>query len=291
MKSIKFMVKTQSLKVASMLFIGVLFFLSNSLLGQQEKNMPAHNLISKQKISDVSDLDWERLAQKKIFFGHQSVGENIVSGLHLLVKENPKIKLSILKSNTKSDYTNAVFGHSEIGKNEFPQTKNNEFSRIISSDIGDNIDVAFYKYCYIDINNETDITSLFESYKKNIEKLKSQRKSITFVHITVPLTTVSNSPMVFVRKILGRNIWGFEENKRRNEFNKLLMNEYAGVDPVFDLAKLESTTPKGDRITYTHDGTEYFSMDPGYASDRSHLNEAGQRYIAEQMLVFLAGLH
>jgi hypothetical protein len=241
------------------------------------------------KMDDVSDLAWERLANQKIYFAHQSVGENIISGLHLVLKENPVIHVSVIESTNPDDYDRPVFGHAMSGRNEMPSSKDEAFAQAISS-LAEKVDIAFYKYCYVDIGNTTDVDLLFNNYKRNIEALKTWYPKVKFVHLTVPLTVVQKGPMAGLRKMLGRNNFGYEENKRRNHYNMLLRAEYKNIDPIFDIADLESTSEDRGPSIYSNDGENYFSMDPAYASDGRHLNEKGRRYIAEQLLVFLAGL-
>ncbi|HUK62131.1 MAG TPA: hypothetical protein VLV15_02320, partial [Dongiaceae bacterium] len=40
---------------------------------------------------DLPDSTWTALAHRRVFFGHQSVGWNIVSGITELVRERPAI--------------------------------------------------------------------------------------------------------------------------------------------------------------------------------------------------------
>jgi len=49
-----------------------------------------------QSINDIPQEKWDKLAQKRIFFGHQSVGFNILNGLNLIMADNPHIKLNIV---------------------------------------------------------------------------------------------------------------------------------------------------------------------------------------------------
>lgn len=48
-----------------------------------------------QSINKVSEATWQKLSQKKIYFGHQSVGFNIFEGVKDAIKENPQIKLKL----------------------------------------------------------------------------------------------------------------------------------------------------------------------------------------------------
>jgi lysophospholipase L1-like esterase len=72
--------------------------------------------------------------------------------------------------------------------------------------------------------------------------------------------------------------------------NELLIKEYDGKEPVFDLAKTESTLPDGTRETFTKDGKTHYSMVLEYTHDGGHLNETGHKKAAEQLLILLASL-
>ena len=62
-------------------------------------------------IKDVPNSAWEKLSQKKIFFGHQSVGFNIIDGLKDLMKENPQIKLNIVETSNPADFDAPIVAH------------------------------------------------------------------------------------------------------------------------------------------------------------------------------------
>src|SRR5262245_22126476 len=69
-------------------------------------------------INNVPISAWKQLASKKIYYGHQSVGSNIMEGVEELIKEHRQINLNIIKT-TSATFTllTPVFVHSEIGKN------------------------------------------------------------------------------------------------------------------------------------------------------------------------------
>jgi len=85
-------------------------------------------------LNSVPISAWKQLASKKIYFGHQSVGANIIEGVEELIKENKQINLNIIRT-TPSMFTlpTPVFAHSEIGKNGDPRSKVEEFVRITGS--------------------------------------------------------------------------------------------------------------------------------------------------------------
>ena len=85
-----------------------------------------------------------------------------------------------------------------------------------------------------------------------------------------------------------KDIWEYDANIKKNEFNDLLTNYYAGKDPVFDIAYFESTYPDGKRSTFSKEGKSYFDLAPEYTYDDGHLNEKGRQWVAKHLLNFLA---
>ena len=55
-------------------------------------------------LKDVPESTWKTLSKKKIFFGHQSVGFDIIDGIKDIMKENPQIKLNIVETSNPSDF-------------------------------------------------------------------------------------------------------------------------------------------------------------------------------------------
>ncbi len=246
--------------------------------------------ISYDAIKDIPASSWEKLSQKKIYFGHHSVGVNIIDGISDLMKENPQIKLNIKETNNPSDFDGPVFGHSGVGRNTDPKSKVDAFTNYMAQGIGAKADISFFKFCYVDIARDTDVNKVFSNYKKSIARVKTQNQKYLILHITIPLTMKPTGIKTFIKRLIGKPIWGDDKNVKRNEFNELLENEYKGKAPIFDLAKIESTFPDGRRCTFTKDGKTYYSLVPEYTYDGGHLNEKGRKIIAEQLLIFLANL-
>ena len=57
-----------------------------------------------------------------------------------------------------------MFAHSPIGTNMDPGSKIARFREIMDSGVGQAADIAFFKFCFIDVDHDTDIDALFESY-------------------------------------------------------------------------------------------------------------------------------
>ena len=121
--------------------------------------------------------------------------------------------------------------------------------------------------------------------------MKRRYPAATFVHFTELLTTVDESFLKGgLKKILGRG--QFKNNVVRNRYNRLLKKTYSGTDPVFDIAYYESISSVTGKVSAGRglDGKMYRSLSKDNSSDGGHLNESGKRWVAENLLVFLASL-
>ncbi|MGV8048725.1 MAG: hypothetical protein AB2L21_00010 [Anaerolineaceae bacterium] len=240
--------------------------------------------------SDVPDSAWKKLANRRIYFGHMSVGYDIMQGVKDLLAENTKVELTIVESDEASALDNPAFSHSKIGQNKVPKTKVDGFRICMEKGIGGKADIALFKFCYIDVIEETNLEQLFSDYKATMLRLKKAFPQTLFVHVTVPLRTVQTGPRVWIKKIIGKPIGEYVANIRRNAFNDLLRKEYDGKEPIYDLAKVESTLSDGSRSSFVHDGRTYYSLVPAYTYDGGHLNETGRKLAAAQLLLLLASL-
>jgi hypothetical protein len=52
---------------------------------------------------------------------------------------------------------------------------------------GGKVDIAFFKFCNVDIMRDSDPQENFESYSAAMEELKNRYPSTKFLHITVPI--------------------------------------------------------------------------------------------------------
>lgn len=228
----------------------------------------------------------QKVAEKKIYFGHQSVGLNILDGVGDILKEHQGIELKIVKTADPSALSGPVFAHSMIGENEDPVLKIKEFERSMDGGIGGKADIAFFKFCYVDITRNTDVEGIFTTYKTTMRRLKDKYPNTQFVHLTVPLSISTPSLKGWIKGVLGRE----DNNIKKYVFNEMLRREYEGRDPLFDLAAIESTYSDGSRASITSNGTTYYSLVTDYTSDSGHLNETGRKIMAAQLLKFLSKL-
>lgn len=240
-------------------------------------------------IEKISPAQWQRLAEKRIFFGHKSVGNNIIEGMQELLKAHPDIRMDIAKTENPADIKPGTFTHDAVGKNGEPKTKIQDFVAKMESGIAGKADIAFFKFCYVDITSATDVNAIFHEYIKAMAELKKKYPHTTFVHITTPLMWKEpNFPKGIIKRLLGKG--GEADNAARNAYNELLRKEYTGKEPIFDLARLEAIRPDKTVNTFFWKGNRYPALVPEYTDDGGHLSSKGKTMIAEQMLVFLSGL-
>ena len=239
-------------------------------------------------LNDIPDSAWEALSQKKIYFGHQSVGFNIIDGIQDLIKEYPKIKLNIVETRDPKDFNTGILSHSRVGKNTDPASKTADFSIFLDNGIGKLADAAALKFCYVDVTADTDVQKVFDTYVQTTDAIKAKYPDLKLIHFTVPLTTIKTSWKTWLKKTMGKkDIWEYTENIKKNQYNDLLIAKYNGKEPVVDIAAIESTKPDGSRNTYDLDGKSYYVMVPEYTYDGGHLNEVGRKRVAAAFLVTL----
>ena len=241
-------------------------------------------------INLITSKQWDTLSGKKIYFGHQSVGNDIINGINIIIVENKSIKIRTVESYDLDKIDGGAFIHSRIGSNDNVFSKNEDFIKNLTNSI-EGVDIAFIKYCYLDIGYSSDVQKIFLNYKDLFEKLKKKSPNTLFVVFTVPLTTIQDGPKAWIKSIIGKPVAGIDDNVKRNQFNKLIVDEFQGKMPVFDIAAIEATRPDGKKTIFEKNGIEYFAMYKGYSDDGGHLNIQGQKKVAEQLLVFLAGLN
>jgi len=230
----------------------------------------------------VSDEVIKNVQKRNIYFAHKSVGFNIIDGIKDITD---KINIQSIVDNPQ--ISESIFLHSQIGENYKPLLKLEDFSKRINSEVLNSIDTAFLKFCYVDVDETTDIDVLFGTYTETYAILEERNPKIMFIHMTIPLMSQQKGLKSFIKKLIGRKVNGYEDNVRRQEFNSKIRENYP---LIFDIAEIESTKPDGSRMIHSLNGIEYYSMYSGYTNDGGHLNETGRKKVAKELLEFLSKL-
>lgn len=241
--------------------------------------------------SDMEDMGTalKNLSNQKIYFGHQSVGYNILSGMEQW-EEEAGIQLNISETRDLSNTGDASFVHFRVGENRDPYSKIDDFAKLVQQIPKDEPSVAFFKFCYIDFQPEADVDAIFKAYKEKMLALRDSSGNCRIVLCTVPVTAIQKGYKALAKKILGKPLRHTRENIKREAFSERIRNELGEDFPVFDLAKVESTLPDGSTQTFKYKGKQHPSMPHSYTRDMGHLNPQGARIVAYSFIAFFSEL-
>lgn len=224
----------------------------------------------------VTDEELAAVADQRIFFGHMSVGKNIISGLRGLSEahgvEAPDFLEIPVGGQAPLEEGTGVFAHTLIGENRHPFRKLENFEAMLRGGLADEVDTAMLKFCYIDIRWDIDVDKLFAAYTAAMEGLQADFPDVRFIHTTAPLTTGPYGLKDHIKQMVGR-----DDNANRAHYNDMIRATYGG-DELLDVATLESTTPDGEAGAQLYDG---------YSSDGAHLNGTGSALVAAELVKLL----
>jgi hypothetical protein len=223
------------------------------------------------------------ISQKNIYFGHKSVGENIIAGLKKINSDMAQNELIIKELSDTFRLDGNYFVHSNIGQNGDPKGKFEEFESIINNMANKKLDIAMMKLCFVDITKNTNIDDVFNSYVSMIDILQNKYPHIKFIHFTVPLKSKPSFLNSIKEKIKGLNNYDQQDNLARNRYNGYIFSKYS-KDDIFDLAGAESTYPDGQRESTFVNGKLCFILIKDYTDDGGHLNDLGKQIISEKLI-------
>ena len=223
-------------------------------------------------IDDTLKADLETLRGARIFFGHQSVGVNILDGMRTLSRE-AGIPVEISEA--------------AVGENGRPASKFEDFARRAEAAPAGSMQLMLVKLCFADFTPETDVRPLIEAYESAVQRVRKAQPGVRIVHVTPPLFRPPSGLKTGIKRLLGKSFWEEQSNARNAEFHAQLLAAFP-QDPIFDLATLESTRPDGTREECEVGGKKVAMLWPGFASDEGHLNETGKRVVAKAFAHALA---
>ena len=230
--------------------------------------------------------DLLRVASQRIFFGHQSIGDNLLEGVRQLAAQ-AGVALQITERATAAGLAVGTLAHSHVAENTQPLQKLKSFEQAMGP-ASAGLDTALLKFCYIDFTAETDVANLFAQYQSTMARLRALNPGMRLVHVTAPLTTVPSGAKALFKRLLGRAPYGVLENRQREAYSQLLRRAYAGREPLFDLARIESSRTDGSPFTVEWQGAQVPALVPAYSTDGEHLNTEGQLRAARALIAVLA---
>lgn len=235
--------------------------------------------------SSRTKVDLAALADRRIFFGHRSVGRNITEGLAVVWGQTDTIRL--LATREPQDVEGPAFMHHDLGRNRFPESKDQEFAAVLARGFGSEPGaIALYKYCYADVTPRTDPARLFESYRRCAEEISSRYPDLVLLHCTVPLRYTRGRWAGRLSAVLADA--ETKANDCRDRFNDLMRGRFAADSTLFDLALIESTCLDGSPARSRMGARHVPSLAEEWTYDGGHLNDVGKERIARLLASFLA---
>jgi hypothetical protein len=183
-------------------------------------------------MNHTEKVNLEVLQKSRIFFGHKSVGYNIIDGIKDLMNEAQKNNINIIEFDQNQNLPEYYFLHSQVGNNGEPDKKCDDFLNILNMDMLNQLDVAFLKFCYVDVQAQSDVQTIFNYYKITMDSVQKEYPDLRLVHVTIPLTILQSGWKATLKKIIGREVSGFSANIKRNQFNDLIREHYHNEPPI-----------------------------------------------------------
>lgn len=247
------------------------------------------------------------IAQYAGFWGHRSIGDNIIAGFNRMITANTGCGLTVPFAASGTDIAIGRWAGAYVGTNGHARSKldgltpagsvytteNPGFrSWLEDHGIGDALNnlgpgksFAFLKEGYVDFHASTstwcatpaDVDALFELYKSYVATWQARWPNIRFLHCGSGSMNVNNGPHIL------RYYW----------FQKL--RDYYGATNVCDLQLIQNTDAQGAHLGTFSEGTTQGSL-PGtnipyvlmaYDDGSGHLNTTGQDWVAARMVDWL----
>ncbi|HOW84909.1 MAG TPA: hypothetical protein P5119_06095 [Candidatus Aminicenantes bacterium] len=267
-------------RLAALLILPVLFGCKGKAVDPLQESYRALRSVPRER--------WDRLAGKKIFFGHHSVGRNILSGLEDVMRAEPSVRLVLRETSDPRDFGGPVFAHATVGRNGDPAGKIDEFRRLLDGGLGQAADIAFFKLCFVDVGRASDIDAILDHYDRTLAGLGARYPGLRIIPVTVPLTNQARGIKARIKRLLGRGPAVRADNARRNALNRRIRERYGAA--VWDLAGAEAGAGAGPEAASDGEGESLALLNPAFTTDGGHLNAVGRQVVAIDLLLHLASL-
>lgn len=244
-------------------------------------------------LEKIGDACWSELRTRRIYFAHQAIGSEMLTGMRELMRRKPAMNLEVVayEEPDKTDGTvHSVFDAPGIveataGRRGNPEGKIEDFAKFLRSSDGAKVDVAVLKLCYGDIGRMTDAEALFNRYTKAIEEVRRERPNIHFIHCTVPLKAEEHGAKGRFKRLVGAG--SDASNAARSRYNELVRQRYPEAQ-LFDIAAIQSRRPDGTNATVEVGGKRVQTLADEYTEDGAHLNRLGELVLAREFLLTLS---
>ena len=213
--------------------------------------------------------DWDAIRSHTVFFGHQSIGDNIIDGLRQIAAAESWPALRVVED-PSSTISEPALLHSKVGQNGNASSKIAGFKQALDAGAANRADIALMKFCFWDIRADTDVNKVFDEYQRTMADISRRFPTLTLLHATVPLVIEDNDWRARVRRLVGKAVPTDADNARREALNQKIRAAYGAR--VFDIARAEQDPDvAASAVPY---------LSAAFSSDGAHLNEAGRRQVA-----------
>ncbi|HSN11101.1 MAG TPA: hypothetical protein VLS51_03190 [Propionibacteriaceae bacterium] len=227
-------------------------------------------------------------AATRIFFGHQSVGANIIAGLEsTYAGSSDSTLLTVVETREPAAGESGIFAHAPVGANGDPYRKLADFTAILDGPVGSRVDVALLKLCYADVVAGTDVEALFAAYESMLADLAIRHPDVRFLAATVPLTTDRSWKSTLKSWLGDDDRTGPADNVARARYNALVRARFAATGDLYDIAAVEATLPESPMERRSGAAT-YHVLNADLAADAGHLNDLGSRLAAAELIRLVA---
>jgi hypothetical protein len=216
----------------------------------------------------LTRTDWDSVRSRTIYFGHQSVGDNILDGLSQIAETEKWPSLKVVEGVPPVIAEPAIL-HTKVGQNGNPSSKITGFKQALEMGAGSRADIALMKFCYWDVRADTDIDKVFAEYQKTMADIGRQFPKLTLLHATVPLTAQDRDWRARVRRLFGQSTATDADNSRRLALNQKIRAAYG--NRLFDIARAEQDSSDNSPVP---------SLSEALSSDGGHLNQLGRQQVA-----------
>ena len=199
--------------------------------------------------SAITTANLTAVARTRMFFDHQSVGVNVLDAVSGVYADHGVSAPPIEQGRAEPGPNGGFIAHESIEENGKPPLE--DFDRAMRGGMARQVDVAVMNLCWEDINGNTDVDALFARYRDTMAALERDFPNVTFIHVTVPLTTELSlfaELKTRLRTLLGRSdVFSQRANvtRERMDARSAASRRPSPLRPGSD----RSTKPDGTRVS------------------------------------------
>src|SRR5438876_5076076 len=111
---------------------------------------------------------WSVIAERTVYFGHQSVGSSVIAAVEELRAEYA-LPFRVVQTRDPATVDGPAFVHFPAGENRDYASKNAAMLRLLESQTRALRPVVVLEYCHLDIDSLADSATMFEAYRDTVD--------------------------------------------------------------------------------------------------------------------------